>query len=63
MIYNDSIHLNHKKIQTIQGWKKSTMIKAVEKFIGLVKYVAQHLPHIATPAAQITSCTGNTDFK
>jgi transposase InsO family protein len=49
------------QIQKIQDWRSPTTKKQLQSFIGLVNYIAPHLPHAATLLSQITELTGSTN--
>jgi hypothetical protein len=49
------------QIRKIQDWRSPTTKKQLQSFIGLVNYIAPHLPHAATLLSQLTELTGSTN--
>lgn len=47
------------QIEKIQDWRSPTSRKQLQSFIGLVNYIAPHLPHAATIQSQLTELTGS----
>ena len=50
------------KIRKISDWTTPKNKKELERFLGIVNYVSQFLPHIATIAAPLTDLTGDAEW-
>jgi hypothetical protein len=57
-IENGEIKPDAEQINKIKDWKTPTNQKQLQSFIGLVNYIAPHLPHAATTQARLTELTG-----
>jgi len=62
MIDNDGLHPAPEKIRSIMDWTKPKNKKQLERFNGMVNYIAQFLPHAATITAPLTELTGNAEW-
>src|SRR5205085_911062 len=50
------------KIRKISDWTIPKNMKELEQFLGIVNYMSQFLPHIATIAAPLTDPTGDAEW-
>ena len=62
MIDDDSIHPAPEKIQTIMHWTTSQNKKELQRFNGIVNYILQFIPHIATITVPLTELSGNEEW-
>src|SRR5688572_3830005 len=61
IIDDQVIHPTPEKIRTIMEWIRPENKKELERFNGIVNYVSQFLPHIATITAPLTELTGKAE--
>ena len=59
---DDGLHASSEKIMRIGEWTTPKDRKELREFLGLVNYISQFLPHIATITAPLTDLTGNAEF-
>jgi transposase InsO family protein len=59
-IENGKITPMKEQITKIQDWRTPTSKKQLQSFLGLVNYVAPHLPHSATVQGRLNELTGTT---
>jgi len=59
MIDDNSIHTAPVKIQTIMDRTRPECQKELQGFNGMVNYISQFIPHIATITAPLTELSGN----
>jgi len=62
VVDDDGLHASPVKITRIGEWTTLKDRKELRKFLGLVNYISQFLPHIATITALLTDITGNAEF-
>jgi len=62
MIDNDAIHPAPEKIRTITDWIRPESQKELQRFNGMVNYITQFIPHIATITAPLTELSGNAEW-
>jgi len=55
MIDDEGIHPAREKIRTIIDWARLENQKELQRFNGMVNYISQFIPHIATITALLTS--------
>ena len=53
VIDNNGIHAESDKMQRIQEWRTPWNYNEVQKFLGLVQYLAQFMPDITAYTTQI----------
>jgi len=61
MIDHDGIHPAPEKIRTIMDWTRPENQKELQRFNGMVNYISQFIPHIATITAPLTELSGNAE--
>jgi len=62
MIDDDGIHRAPEKIPTIMDWTRPENQKELQRFNGMVNYISQFIPHIATITALLTELSGNAEW-
>jgi len=62
MIEDDGIHCAPEKIRTIIDRTRPEHQKEVQRFNGMVNYISQFIPHIATITALLTELSGNAEW-
>jgi len=62
MIDDDGIHPAPEKVRTIMDWTRPESHKELQRFNGMVNYISQCIPHIATITAQHTELNGNAEW-
>jgi len=62
MIDDNSIHPAQEKIQTIMDWTRPECQKELQRFNGIVNYISQFIPHIATITAPLTELSENAEW-
>jgi len=62
MIDDDGIHPAPEKIRTIMDWTRPESQKEQQRFNGMVNYISQFIPHIATITALLTELSGNAEW-
>jgi len=62
VVDDDGLHASPEKITRIGEWTTPKDRKELREFLGLVNYISQFLPHIATITAPLTDLTGNAEF-
>jgi len=62
MIDDDGIHPAPEKIRTIMDWTRPESQKVLQRFNGMVNYISQFIPHIATITAPLTELSGNAEW-
>ena len=62
MIDNDGLHPAPERILTIMDWTRPESLKELQRFNGMVNYISQFIPHIATIRAQLTELSGNAEW-
>ena len=60
IITREGIKADPNKLTKIQDWPTPQTRKQLQAFLGLVNYVSQFMPHLATKAAPLTELTGPT---
>jgi len=62
MIDDDGIHHpSPERIQTVIDWTRPESQKELQRFHGMVNYITQFIPHIATITAPLTELSGNAE--
>jgi len=61
MIDDDGIHPAPVTIRTIMDWTRQASQKELQRFTGIVNYISQFIPHIATITAPLTELSGNAE--
>jgi len=61
MIDDDGIHPAPEKIRTIMDWTSPEIQKELHRFNGMVNYISQFIPHIATITGVLTELSGKAD--
>jgi len=61
MIDDNGIHPAPEKIRTIMDWTRPESQKELLRFTGMVNYISQFFPHIATITAPLTELSGNAE--
>ena len=59
IIDNDGIHTNVEKMSRIRGWRTPWNLNEVQKFVGLVEYLAQFMPDISAYTMLLTGIQRN----
>jgi len=62
IIDDDGIHPAPEKIRTIMDWTRPESRKELQRFTGMVNYISQFTPHIATITAPLTKRSGNAEW-
>src|SRR5712691_22961 len=62
MIDDDGIHPAPEKIRTIMDWTRPQNQKELQRFNGMVNYISQFIPHIATITAPLTELSGDAEW-
>jgi len=62
MIDDDGIHPAPEKVRTIMDWTKPKSQKELQRVNGMVNYISQFIPHIATITAPLTELSGNAEW-
>jgi len=62
MIDDDGIHPAPEKIRTIMDWTRPESQKELQRFNGMVNYISQFIPHIATITASLTELSGKAEW-
>jgi len=62
MIDDDGIHTAPEKIWTIMDWTRPESQKELQRFNGMVNYISQFIPHIATITAPLTELCVNAEW-
>jgi len=62
MIDDDGIHPAPEKIRIIMDWTRRESQKELQRFNGMVNYISQFIPHIATITAPFTDLSGNAEW-
>jgi len=62
MIHDDGIHPAPEKIRTIMDWTRPESQKELQPFNGMVNYISQFIPHIATITAPLTELSGKAEW-
>jgi len=62
MIDDDGIHPAPEKIRTIMDWTRPENQKELQRFNGMVNYISQFIPHIATVTAPLTELSRNAEW-
>jgi len=62
MIDYDGIHPGPEKVWTIIDWTRPENQKELQCFNGMVHYIWQFIPHMATITAQVTELSGNAEW-
>jgi len=62
MIDDDGIHPAPGTIPTIMDWTRPDSQKELQRFNGMVNYISQFIPHIATITAPLTELSGNAKW-
>ena len=59
IIDNDGVHANVDKMSKIRNWRTPQNLNEVQKFVGLVEYLAQFMPDISTYTTPLTGIQRN----
>ena len=59
---DNGIHPAPEKIRTIMDWTRPESQKELQRFNGMVNYISQVIPHIATITAPLTELSGNAEW-
>jgi len=62
MIDDDGFHPASEKIQTIMDWRRPESQKELQRFHGIVNYMSQFIPHIATITVPLTELSGDAEW-
>jgi len=62
MIEDNDIHPAPEEIRTIMDWTRPESQKELPRFNGMVNYISQFIPHIATSTAPLTELSGNAEW-
>src|SRR3989337_2423914 len=62
IVTDEGILAAPEKIRDIKDWTIPKSRKELERFLGLVNYISQFLPHHASLTAPLTSLTGKAEF-
>jgi len=61
-IDDDGIHPAPEKIRTIMDWTRPESQKELQRFIAMVNYISQFIPHITRITAPLTELSGNAEW-
>jgi len=50
------------KIARIEAWTTPKNKKQLQEFLGVINYISQFIPHVASITAPLTSFTGTEEF-
>jgi transposase InsO family protein len=59
IITDDGIHASSDKMQTIRDWRQPRSYHEVQRFLGLVQYLAQFMPDITAYTTPLAGCARN----
>jgi len=61
-IDDDGIDPTPEKVRTIMDWTSPENLKELPRFNGMVNYIREFIPHIATITARLTELSGNGEW-
>jgi len=62
IIDDQGLRASPEKIARIEGWTTPKNKKQLHEFLGVVNYISQFIPHLASITAPLTSLTGTAEF-
>jgi len=62
IIDDQGLRASHQKIATIEAWTTPKNKKQLQEFLGVINYISQFIPHLASIRAPLTSVTGTEEF-
>jgi hypothetical protein len=63
IIRNHQIHPQSEKLQKLEAWNEPRNKAELPSFLGVINYVAPHLPHSSTILAPLQELTGNAPWR
>jgi len=62
IIDDQGLRASPEKITRIEAWTTPKNKKQLQEFLGVVNYISQFIPHLASITAPLTSLTGTGEF-
>ena len=62
IIDDQGLRASPEKIARMEAWTTPKNKKQLQEFLGVVNYVSQFIPHLASITAPLTSLTGTEEF-
>jgi len=62
IIADQGFRASPEKIARIEAWTTPKNKKQLQEFLGVVNYISQFIPHLASITARLTSLTGTEEF-
>jgi len=62
LIDDQGLRASPEKIARIEAWTTPKNKKQLQEFLGVVNYISQFIPHLASITAPLTSLTGTEEF-
>ena len=62
IIDDEGLKASPEKIARIEAWTTPKNKTQLQEFLGVVNYISQSIPHIASITAPLTSLTGTEEF-
>jgi len=62
IIYDQGLRASPEKIPRIEAWTTPKNKKQLQEFLGVVNYISQFIPHLASITAPLTPLTGTQEF-
>ena len=63
IIDDEGIQVDPSKIDKITGWRTPRNYKDIQKFVGMINYLSQHLPDVTRYTRPlIRMCSNNREF-
>jgi len=62
IIDDEGLKASPEKIARIEAWTTPRNKKQLQEFLGVVNYISQFIPHLATITSPLTSLTGTEEF-
>jgi len=62
IIDDQGLRASLEKIARIEAWTTPKKKKQLPEFLGVVNYISQFIPHVASITAPLTSLTGTEEF-
>ena len=59
IIDNRGIHADADKMQHIREWRQPRMFNDMQRFLGLVQYLAHYMPDVTTYTTPLSGCIRN----
>ena len=62
IIDDERLKASPEKIARIEAWTTPRNKKQLQEFLGVINYISQFIPHLASITAPLTSLTGTEEF-